>query len=143
MKNTGSTIEYAQERIDDLMRAYISYISSCSHISMPEVYECVVDMPASRFWVSEPRAAIVVSQIMNGNDLRHMRPTKREMFFEIYRRFLLLREKNPETPIYKLVGMVIEQPAPKFYLAPGTAKVMITNAKKTWHKKAKRKHYHW
>lgn len=143
MKNFGSTIEYAQERIDDLMKAYFSYLSTCSRISMPDVFEHVVNMPASRFWVSEPRASVVISKILHGDDLHDMRPTKREMFFEIYRRFLPLYKENPDTPISQLVGIVIEQPAPKFYLAPGSAKVMITNAKKKWHEEKKKKLYRW
>ena len=32
-------MEYSMERMNDLMRAYDEYISSCDYIRMPEVYK--------------------------------------------------------------------------------------------------------
>lgn len=100
---------------------------------MPEVYETIVNMPSSRFWVSETRAALVVSQTMKGEPcLEKMRQPKREMYEEIYRRVLVLREKHPDKTLFELCAMVVVQPAPKFYLAPGSAKIMVHKARKEW-----------
>lgn len=126
-------MEYSQERIDDLMRVYDEYIASCSHIRMPEVYDKIVNMPSRRFWVSDIRAALVVSSIMRGNaGLNGMWPLKREMYEEIYHRVLALGEKCPELSIYELCAKVVVQPAPKFYLTPGSAKMMVCKARKKW-----------
>lgn len=133
MKPHGSDCEFKQQRNDDLMRAYHELIKSTRYIRMPEIYRKVVNMPSSRFWVSEERAAIVVAAMMRGEMPKKMRPLKREMFDEIYRRVLKLREKNPQLTILQLVSQVVEQPAPKFYFTPGTAKVYITKAKKEWY----------
>lgn len=141
MKLHGSTIEYAKERLNDLLMCYRKYISSCEHISIPDVFENVVNMPASRFYVSEQRAANVISQILNGSKLKNMRPTKREMFFEIYRRYIIEKKNNPTLPLVQLVGIIIEQPAPKFYLAPGSARVMILKARQKWYEERKKKLY--
>ena len=133
MKPHGSNSEFKQQRNDDLMRAYHELIKSAQHILMPEIYHKVVDMPTRRFWISEGRAAIVISAMMKGDTLENMGPLKREMYNEIYSRVIKLREKKPDLPIIQLVEMVVEQPAPKFYLTPGSAKVLICKIRKEWY----------
>ena len=115
------------------MRAYHELIKSAQHILMPEIYRKVVNMPSRRFWISEGRAAIVISAMMKGDTLENMGPLKREMYNEIYSRVIKLREKKPHLPIIQLVEMVVEQPAPKFYLTPGSAKVLICKIRKEWY----------
>lgn len=132
MKNFGSKSEYHKERTCDLLNAYFRYLKTCKHVSMPDVFKCVVNMPASRFWVSASRAAVVIASIMHGDRLCYMRPNKREMFFEIYRRVIELRHSHSNWSIPKLIEAVIAQPAPKFYLAPGSARVLILKARKQW-----------
>ena len=115
------------------MRAYHELIKSAQYILMPEIYHKVVDMPTRRFWISEGRAAIVISAMMKGDTLENMGPLKREMYNEIYCRVIKLREKKPDLPIIQLVSQVVEQPAPKFYLTPGSAKVLICKIRKEWY----------
>lgn len=133
MKPQGSYSEFKKQRNDDLMRAYHELIKSAQYILMPEIYRKVVDMPTRRFWISEGRAAIVISAMMKGDTLENMGPLKREMYNEIYSRVIKLREKKPDLPIIQLVEMVVEQPAPKFYLTPGSAKVLICKIRKEWY----------
>lgn len=126
-------MEYSRERLDDLMRAYDDYIASCNHISMPEVYNRIVDMPSRRFWVSDKRADTVTSAMMRGEAcLESMLPLKREMYEEIYRRVSVLREEYPDLSNSELCAIVVAQPAPKFYLTSGTAKTMVCKARKEW-----------
>ncbi len=137
-------MRHSKERADDLMRAYDEYISTCSYIRMPELYETIVNMPSRRFWVSDIRAALVISSIMRGEDiLSHMWPSKREMYEEIYRRVCKLREEYPHLSISQLCSKVVRQPAPKFYLTPGSAKMMVCKAKKEWIKRKKQKYQPW
>lgn len=115
------------------MRAHDEYIVSCNHIKMSDLYNTIVNKPSTRFWVSDIRAALVVSAIMRGEaDLDSMWTLKKEMYEEIYRRVLILREKHPELSTSELCAMVVVQPAPKFYLTPGSAKMMICKARKQW-----------
>ena len=133
MKPHGSHFEFKQQRNDDLMRAYHELIKQAAFVSMPEIYKMVVDMPTCRFWVSEERAIIVIHSMMKGDKLTNRRKPRREMYNEIYRRVMCLHEKNPEMPIYRLVAQVVEQPAPKFYITPGSAKTIICNIRKEWY----------
>lgn len=126
-------MEYSKERIDDLMRAYDDHISLCRYINMPDVYNKIVNMPSKRFWVSDIRAALVVSAMIRGEaDLESMWPMKKEMYLEIYSRVVSLRKQNPQLSISESCSIVVMQPAPKFYLTAGSAKIMICKARKQW-----------
>lgn len=142
MKQYGAKIEYSEERVRDLMRVHDEYIDKCKYIRMTELYNTIVNKPSKRFWVSETRCAIVVSAIMRGEDvLSAMWPTKKEMFLELYRRVSDLKIKNPDKTMIELCAMAVNQEAPKFYLSPGTAKVMINKYRKIWRReKMKRLH---
>lgn len=126
-------MEYSEERIRDLMRAYDEYVSSCKYIRMPDVYRNIVEMPSRRFWVSDIRATLVVSAMLRGEDvLNGMWPLKREMYMEIHRRVIELAKGNSGMGISELCSIVVAQPAPRFYLTPGSAKAMVCKARKRW-----------
>jgi hypothetical protein len=67
-----------------------------------------------------------LDQNMNSDTL------KKEMYEEIHTRVVALKSEYPELTISELCAKVIAQPAPKFYLTPGSAKMMICKAKKRW-----------
>ena len=124
-------MEYSQERSDDLMRAYDEYLASCDYIRMSDVYNNIVNMSSRRFWVSDIRAALVISAMIRGEArLDKMCASKREMYEEIYRRVAIMREEYPEKTTSELCAMVVMQPAQKFYLTPGSAKIMVCKARK-------------
>lgn len=132
MKHQGSTFEYEDQRNEDLMRAYRQEIDDAEHIRVANIFASVVERPSERFWVSEERAFIVISYMSKGDTLDNMRPLKREMYQEIYRRYMLLREKFPDKTMRQLVSMIVNQPAPKFYIEPASARVIICKIKKKW-----------
>lgn len=135
MKHRGNNFEYAEERNEDIMRAYMQEIGRCDRIYLPDVLSTVVNTPSKRFWVSAERAAIVISKMMHGDTLINMRPARREMFQEIYRRVKLLQKENPTMSISEMALKVVQQPAPKFYITAGSAKVIISRIRKQWYKK--------
>lgn len=102
---------------------------------MPKIFEQVANSPCSRFWVSEERAAIVISTLLAAKVIPNMRKNKREMFDEIFRRFLIARGQYPEKSIYALAIMVVNQPAPKFYMTPRTVGELIYRIKNGWYEK--------
>lgn len=132
MKHHGAVMEYAEERMQDLMRAYDEYISSCDYIRMPDVYAAIVNMEARRFWVSDIRATKVIYAMLRGVTIKGMRPLKREMFEEILRRVLAMRKARPELTVRACCSIVVAGSAPKFYLTPGSAKIMVCKARKKW-----------
>ena len=108
----------------------ISLVFLILGIRLPKVLRETVQSPSKRFWVSEERAIIVVMQMMAGNNLDRMQPMRKAMYEEIYRRTMKMKMMNPEMTFTEIVSLVIEQPAPCFYLTPGSAKVIIHKAMK-------------
>jgi len=142
MKHKGSICDYVEERNRDLLRAFHEVIASGAHPSVPDIYRATANSPASRFWVSEERAAVVLTLMFNKRKLPKMIKSKREMFNEIYRRAVKLKAKNPDMTMLELATNVVHQPAPKFYLTGGSTKVIITYAKKKWYEERRKKLKH-
>lgn len=139
MKKIGSTFEYEDMRDADIMRAYREQVSRYCCNSMSEVFRAIVDMPSRRFWVSEERAAVVVAAMFRGEQPATMRAAKREMYGEIYQRCVALRDANPAMPIRDIVAAVVKQPAPKFYMTPGSVKVLFYKIRGRWQKERLKK----
>ena len=134
MKHPGSGFEYEDERNEDLMRAYREEVALAGSIKVINLFRAIVERPSARFWVSEERAFIVISRMSKGLGLGGMRRLKREMYEEIYARYLELREKHPDKSMRHLVTMAVNQPAPKFYIEPASARVIVCKIKKRWRK---------
>lgn len=142
MKHFGSTLDFTLHRNDDIIRTYRRILAKSNFIIMPDIFQKVAESPASRFWVSEERAAIVISRMIAGKTLPPMRPNKQEMFLEIYRRVIILRRHNPNESLFQLVSTVVNQPAPKFYLTPRTVGEFIYRIKKGWYDTPKQSQRH-
>lgn len=129
MKHSGSVFPYARERGRELMRAFRTVLAGTHHIVMRNVFSEVVDMPCSRFWVSEERALCVIRTMMDG---RALLPSgeKRAMYEELYARVAALRASHHDAPLRLLVAIAVNSPAPRFYLSPSQAKSIINRMRK-------------
>lgn len=128
-------MDFTRQRNMDILRAYREQLAKASYIVMPEIFQRVADSPSCRFWVSEERAAVEVSRMLVGKPFSRMRSNKREMFEEIFRRFLALREQYPDKSVYELTSIVVNQPAPKFYLTARTVGEFIYRIKNGWYER--------
>lgn len=138
MKSLGSVLAFTNERNDALLKAYLEQIDKVGFIRLCDIGQNIVNSPAPRFWVSEERAAIVVSAIMRGKPvLDTMRPSKREMFMEIHRRVVELKKKHPDWQLCQLVFKVVNSPAPKFYMEPSSALERLFKIRNGWYDKGK------
>lgn len=134
-KYFGSRMCFIRQRNDEIMRAYREQLALANYIIMPEIFEKVSESPASRFWVSEERAAVEVSRMLVGKPFSRMRQNKREMFEEIFRRYIVLRDLHPDKSLFALVSSIVHQPAPKFYFTPRTVGEFISRIKNGWYDK--------
>ncbi len=135
----GSILSFTRERNAALLKAYRMHVSKVDFVRLNEIGEKVVNSPSPRFWVSVERATIIVSAIMRGKPvLETMRPTKQEMFKEIYRRVMILKKQYPERHLYELVNEVVHSPAPKFYMEVSSAIERLFKIRNGWYDKGKR-----
>lgn len=130
MKKTGTKFEYSEQRNANLLAVYRRKLYESKVIRLSDVLRETVNTQSERFWVSEERAVGVVMKMIKGDTLKDMSPMKREMFTEIYRRVMEEKKQAPHKTITDIVTHIVNCPAPKFYLTPGSAKVIIHNIKK-------------
>lgn len=138
-KNPGSALECADQRVRHLMSEYERYIASRRFICMTDFFEYVVRLPSPRFWVSGCRAKVVVVRMLQGDGLSGMRVKKREMFREIFRRVLALRDVRPDLTLSDICDEVVMQPAPESYLTPSSAKIYFYKARRKWFERKMRR----
>lgn len=122
------------------MRVYRKVLSSVRVISLPDVWRCMASAPSSRFWVSEERASVIITLLDRGGSISNMRPLKREMYLEIYRRVQLLRSQSPGLSTYQCCIKVVNSPAPKFYMTPLSIRETIYKIKRKWYENRRRKY---
>lgn len=99
-------------------------------------------MPSKRFWVSEERASVVLSVMLQEKQPQAIIRNRKEMFREIYKRAIRLMKKEPELSISEVARRVVNQQAPKFYLSPKSAKYIIFYEKKKWYEQRKKQLKH-
>ena len=117
------------QRNMDLYNAYKQVISGMNIIVLDEALELTVNSPAKRFYISADRAyGVLVRWDLHGVT-RLISDERQEMYEELYERIKVLKPLYPNTPLMHMVEMVIEQPAPKFYLKIKSAKTILCNYK--------------
>lgn len=126
MKHKGSKFPYEDKRNSELINAFRKEMASCSRIVMGDIFKNVVRYPCSRFWVSEERAAIVISAMLNGSG-GCVGKCKMAMYSELLARVKRIIKENPHLPLSKAVFFAVNSPAPMFYLSPGQAKSIINS----------------
>ncbi len=131
MKRKGSFNDFAHKRNAEIMGNYRKVLRGREVVSVKDMLRQVADAPYSQFWVSELRAADILSCLFRGKDvLKGMRPSKRAMYEELYRRACRVRERFPTMSIIDVAWKVVHTEAPRLYLDPSAVKVYISRMKK-------------
>ena len=115
--------DFTEERKADLFEAFHRNLKESK--SVKEAITHTVNSPAKKFYVSTEEAKRIYSKIMNGCPIDRISEEFQEMYREVVVRSLRYKLEHIEKPIGEIIEEIIEQPAPKFYLKPGSARSMI------------------
>lgn len=137
VRKIGMVDTYTIERNQALLKAYHEHIINCNKIQLEKLWLTLANQKAPRFFVSEERAAIVVSKLLKGENIEYMVTTRRDMFMEIYSRVQKLLKEKPNLPLLHCCRMVVYQNAPSFYMTPLSIRQTIYKAKRNKFKKRK------
>ena len=113
----------AEARNDDLLRAVREVVMKYDVASDYEAVVMAINSPAKRYWCTAGAAAKALWRLTKGDPLSEMRPTSRERYQSLYELYLDFKER-PEfkgKSIFYISCILVEQPAPKFFLTPKTA----------------------
>lgn len=83
MKKIGSTSDFTASRDKELLSAFRSELMESCGLPLRELFGRAVKRPCSRFWVSELRAAEVISKMLKGEMPENVVEQKRKMYNEI------------------------------------------------------------
>lgn len=125
MKKIGCFSDYAPQRNRELHAAFIDVLRTERDVPLRDMFGMAARRPCSRFWVSETRAAEVVSQMLRGVAPRNMLPKRREMFEELTRRVRAKMEEDPSLCMTHAVCEAVCEAAPEFYLTDESARSII------------------
>lgn len=124
------------ERYKDLNKAYKKAWELGSYTTEEEAMAIAITLPSKRFWVSEERLMDVINAFERGKDPRVYRNPKREMYRELYRRYLAYKEEYPEQSKLDICTTLVYQEAPKQY-------IKLSYALRLFHKgRSKHKRHH-
>lgn len=109
--------EFISKRDSDLYRAYKVVVDSGKYDNIIDCVREALTLPASKFWISSENAARIISRMENGDTLENLSPIRKEMFYELHNRYLEEKSKYARpVPICRICEIIIEQPAPRFYI---------------------------
>ena len=131
MKKQGSTSDFTDDRNRELHRRFMDILRTSRGVALRDMFGMAASRPASRFWVSEQRAAIVVSAMLQGRSLGRINQKRREMYEEITRRVKRVLAYHPEMTLLAACSEVIYQEAPEFYLTDESARCIIYRTRKS------------
>lgn len=124
MKKKGSVFPFASKRKTELYNAVKSVLTSEVCNSMEEVFKKAVRRPCSRYWVTDERAAIALSEMDRGCFKCSCR-IKRRMYRHLYISFCKLRKKSPNLSFAMLAHIAVNAPAPEFFISPARARFIL------------------
>jgi len=134
-KHVGSKCDYVDERNDFLLHACKAFAAECFRqsvdISVPDQMEFAVAYPAPRFWISESRAIEVISRMERGLPLKSERfPERNNLYRVIFAKYVEFRKLRPTDSLEKIVFDVVNSPAPRSFIDPNSAKVILVKHRK-------------
>ena len=136
MRHKGNFFEYEEQRNRELMRTYRRGQRE-QGLKGDALYRWVVEQASIRYWVSEEQAYRVIDKRLRGVKVDYVSPYRQMMYDEIERQVARLDHLRPNASIYDLVFEVVNSPAPKFFLSPESAKVLISKIRTRFYEKRK------
>ncbi len=119
------------ERDMDLLMAYKDVLSKIEYpFSLNDVMNQTVKRPAKRFYSSTKYAYMCIKAMKDNKPIRYEQEEKERMIREVWRRVQLEEKLHPNIKLDRIVELVMDSPAPEFYLKPSSAEVILCKAKR-------------
>lgn len=124
-------MERISERDLDLLKAYKDVLSEIKYpFTLNEVMDRTVKKPARRFYSSTKYACICIKAMKENKPIFYEQEEKERMIREVWKRVQLEERLYPDIKLDRIVEIVMDRPAPEFYLKPSSAEVILCKAKR-------------
>lgn len=119
---------FREIRDNSIREAYFDTMKSLRkvmpYISTEEIIQEMMKKEAPRFFITYDNARRIISLMHRGKSIQVTNTNKLSMYQEIYRRFLMYKQEM-KAPGYCILKIIIEQPAPSYYVAIDTMRGII------------------
>ena len=117
------------EYIEDLRNAYSSvqadYGRFGEYAKKKDILEKVVEKPAKQFYVSYEEAFRIINRINKYGTTGQSNKLNALKYNDLYRAYQIILSKNPGIPTKIIIQNSILSPAPRFYIRPLTAGMLL------------------
>lgn len=126
MKDTELSL--SQKRA--LYSTYIKGLEEGLFTSLRNAAEIVTKQPAPCFFISPKRASILVGMIQGGVSLVNLGHNTRRMAWQLFHNYKDYRREHPDCNLSRerILEILIDQPAPEFYLSPTAVRHILASA---------------
>lgn len=129
VRRKGSVSEFTERRNRDLYAQYCALVKRqlqlYGRVNKAALLKQVVNMPASRYWLSPERGYSIVTKIKRGELTTPLTRNKRLLYMALFEEYMVYKEHHPNTPDSHIMGIITEHPAPCFGLEPRVAGFII------------------
>ena len=130
-KHKGARSLYTSQRDAELHRAFCRakerLLREKGYVLLSEAVDMARLSGTSRYFISEERAASIISNILKGRKpLQTMSETKNRQFRNLYVQYQALKSQFPNLPHLELVVMACASPAKEFYLTHKAATQILS-----------------
>lgn len=128
MKNT----ELKRARDRALYQAFKRLLAQGGYPTMRQAASAVCKCPAPRFFIEPEKASLLVGCIINGVSLDDRNMGTRRMASQLHALYLHWLEDNPGSRMSRerIMEIVVEMPAPEFYIGAQSARKIIYRERK-------------
>ena len=120
------------DRDMDLLNAYKEVLSEIeAPFTLQDVMERTVRKPAKRFYSSTKYVYMCIKAIKEGRPIQYQQDEKKRMIHEVWERVQRLESEYPDMKLGHLVEMIMDSPAPEFYLKASSAEVILWRRNKS------------
>lgn len=98
-----------------------SYNERNEYISVGEIARQAIMTQADSFYISERECAKIIYRAKQGIKSYTKSEAKRALYEEIERRYHIIQEKHPDMLVPSIAKIIIEEPAPRFYITKARA----------------------
>lgn len=129
MRKKGAVSELSERRNRDLYEVYCRLLKEqlqmYGRVNKPSLLSKVVNMPASRYWISPERGYSVIADIRKGKINTIPSKNKIKLYNALYQEYLTYKETHPKMSDIKIVEDIVYLPAPCFGIEPRVAGFII------------------
>lgn len=116
---------YSCIRQREYVEAFYRMFKSMGHMHINEIHKAAIDSPAPRFYVSYNAASRAYNSMLKGLAVSK-NPIKAQMYDIIFHKVSALLDKNKSLSLKEALNIVLESPAPSFFISYNSARMILT-----------------